>query len=179
MSRRISLDQLSVASPCTKDWDEMDRAGEAKRFCDHCQKNVHDLSLMTLSDAEKLICESAGAGICVRMSKDAAGKLITLDYQAPPPASRWRRWRPVTFASGLAAAICGFVFATFTIGRPNPVFGEKVGKISIRGAIAPAVVGDVAPPVLGEIGPSTQPATQPSTQPVKMGLIALPTTQPE
>lgn len=176
MSRRISLDQLSVASPCTKEWNEMDAAGGAKRFCDHCQKNVHDLSLMTLSDAERLICESAGAGICVRMSKDAAGKLITLDYEPPPPPSRWRRWRPVTFATSVAAAVFGFVFATWTIGRPNPIL---TGKVSVRGAIAPPVMGDVAPAVLGEINPTTQPSTQPSTQPVKMGLIALPTTQPE
>src|SRR5262245_48935557 len=86
MQHRISLDVLKVQNPCPADWSEMS-GDDRSRFCQHCQKPVHDLSQMTLSDAERLVCQAAGS-LCVRMHIDDAGKLITLDYE-PAVRSRW------------------------------------------------------------------------------------------
>ena len=109
MAQRISLDVIHVAESCSKDWGEM-LGDERKRFCDHCQKSVHDLSTMTQNDAERLICESAGS-LCVRFERDAGGKVMTLDYAPVREKRRWRKWWPVSIAACLVAVFTGAIFA--------------------------------------------------------------------
>jgi len=47
------------------------------RFCEHCSLDVHNLSLMTRSQAERLIARSNGR-LCVRYHHDSAGQPLTL-----------------------------------------------------------------------------------------------------
>ena len=54
--KSVSLAQLHVDFPCTRDWDAMPGEGPT-RFCDACGKHVHDLSRMTTAEAERLVLE--------------------------------------------------------------------------------------------------------------------------
>jgi hypothetical protein len=48
------------------------------RFCGHCSLNVHNLSLLTRSQAERLISRSNGRRLCVRYHQDPAGGPLVL-----------------------------------------------------------------------------------------------------
>ncbi|MBC7783864.1 MAG: hypothetical protein H7144_08485 [Burkholderiales bacterium] len=149
MERRIPLDQIEVASPCTADWGAM-VGDDQKRFCGHCQKHVHNLSAMTRSAAEQVVCQT-GTSLCVQYQKDSAGTLITLDYAPVTPRSRWARWGPT--AAVMSAISAMLVLAGFS--EPGPV--------PVAGGIKPMTVNT----------PTTQPAPMmgtplPATQPIKM-----------
>src|SRR4029079_11785431 len=110
-SKPLSLDVIQVNDPCTQSWDAM-TGDERVRYCAGCRKHVYDLSAMARTEAEKLVCESAG-GLCVRFSRTADGRVRTLDYQ-PSTAGRrgWRFWASLTACVGSwTAAVCGFFFA--------------------------------------------------------------------
>src|SRR3954464_13512190 len=90
MNARLSLEQIEVPNPCPADWNEMtgDRRG---RFCQHCQKTVHNLSAMSRDEAEGLVCPAAGS-LCVRYAVAGDGTVITLDYPSVTGKRRWS-WR--------------------------------------------------------------------------------------
>lgn len=46
--------RVSFPKPCAEPWDEMRPAG-CNRHCDACDKVIHDLSLMTIDEAEELL----------------------------------------------------------------------------------------------------------------------------
>src|SRR4051794_5315873 len=75
---RIPLEVLKIENPCPADWNAM-AGDERKRFCQGCQKHVHNLSTMPREEAERLVCESAG-NLCVRMALNAEGKFVTVGY---------------------------------------------------------------------------------------------------
>src|SRR4051812_8134313 len=100
MSTRRALDVIQIDKPCSANWDEM-RGDQQRRFCTHCQKHVHDLSSISINEAERLVCTSAG-NLCVRFARDPeTGQVITLDYRPKPTISRRRAL--LTIASILSA----------------------------------------------------------------------------
>jgi len=106
MSNRIPLDLIEVQTPCPKDWRRMS-GSDQKRYCDHCHRHVHDLSAMTQSEAQELICREADH-LCVRFTRLRNGKIMTLDYSRLRGRQRygWRFWTMIT---AIAAAIGGCV----------------------------------------------------------------------
>ena len=141
MSSRIGLEVLEIKKPCPATWDDM--TGDSRvRFCDHCQKQVHDLSAIPRAEAERLVCQSAGH-LCVRLAYAADGSVISLDYR-PQKARRWT-WRLWTLIALLGALTTGTAEAVF--------FGKR---IPVAVPTPPP-----APPVrmmLGEIAPCPMPA---------------------
>ncbi len=128
MNHRISLDQVQIANPCPANWEEMSGSGSV-RFCQHCQKHVHNLSMMSRSDAEQLVCHSAGK-LCVRYQPDAQGHVMTLDYAPSLALPFWKKWLPVAAVGGaIASALIYFGFRKET---PKP---------------APMLMGDIAFPM--------------------------------
>jgi hypothetical protein len=113
----ISLEQISIPNPCPKRWDAM-TGNDAVRFCDHCQKHVHNLSALTADEAQRLICQSAGA-LCVGYVPTAAGGVRTLDYRATP-APRFG-WKLVAALGGLGAVAATVVGAFVHRTKPAPV----------------------------------------------------------
>lgn len=81
MHRSIALEQLHIASPCSEDWCAMPGDGR-KRFCSKCNRHVHDLSEYDRAEAEALIASAGcrGEHVCVRMQRDADGRVMTRDY---------------------------------------------------------------------------------------------------
>src|SRR5688572_29715324 len=76
MASRKFPNDLTVASPCTADWDSM-IGNDQVRFCEHCNLKVHNLSLMTRNQAELLVARSNGR-LCVRYHHDSAGQMLAL-----------------------------------------------------------------------------------------------------
>src|SRR5262245_11754447 len=78
MNDRSLLDGISIASPCTADWNQM--TGDARRrFCAQCKLHVHDLSGMTAAEATSLLSNAAGGRVCVRLFRRADGTVLTRD----------------------------------------------------------------------------------------------------
>src|SRR5688500_928746 len=68
MSKKSFIDQIEVKEPCTQDWETME-GNDTGRFCDHCAKDVNDLSAMTRKKARRLVRNSNG-NLCVRYRFD-------------------------------------------------------------------------------------------------------------
>jgi len=143
MSNRLPLDLIEVQNSCPKDWNRMS-GSDQKRFCDHCHRHVHNLSAMTESEAQELICREAGE-LCVRFTRLTNGKIKTLDYCRPTPRSGlgWRLW---TVIVAVAAAVAACVLAHNDV----PPFGTQ-----LMGAVSMPTV----PP------PGTTPNTPPQSPP--------------
>jgi hypothetical protein len=125
MSTRRSLELLEIPTPCPANWKQM-RGDTRSRFCQHCQKTVHDLSAMPRDEAERLVCQSTGS-LCVRLTRLPDGQVQTLDYPTVMPKRGWS-WR-VWSVIGLAGAlITGVLNAALFGGRvfPAPPLGPTV-----------------------------------------------------
>jgi len=84
MAPKNFLKNLTVASPCVADWNSM-TGNDQVRFCEHCSFEVHNLSAMTRSQAERLVARSNGR-LCVRYHHNSIGEPQTL-----PPGQKLHR----------------------------------------------------------------------------------------
>ena len=117
MKNQNLLKVIAVEGPCRAAWDEMS-GGDSARFCAHCNRTVHNLSAMQSSEAEQLLCESAGK-LCVRFERGPDGVVRTLDYQ--PVFKNHRRRRLWTFVAACLAAMAGTAYALHLLRKPPPV----------------------------------------------------------
>jgi hypothetical protein len=76
MASKNFLNNLTIPEPCAADWNEM-VGNDQVRFCEHCSHQVHNLSLLTRSQAERLVSQSNGR-LCVRYHQGPAGTPVTL-----------------------------------------------------------------------------------------------------
>src|SRR5688572_32811052 len=76
MAREL-LRQVRVASPCNVAWSEM-QGDERVRFCEHCHRNVYNLSEMTVGEAEDLLRQKTGR-LCKRFFQRSDGTILTKD----------------------------------------------------------------------------------------------------
>lgn len=95
MSKKSFLDSIEVASPCEQSWATM-RGNDVVRFCDHCAKDVHNLSGMTRKDARKLVAKSGG-NLCVRYIRRPDGRIQTIK----------NTFHQITRQTGIAAGVLG------------------------------------------------------------------------
>src|SRR3954453_7826497 len=102
------LDNISVASPCSADWDQM-YGDDRKRFCGDCKLNVYNLSGMTHDEAEALIMKAEGR-LCVRFYKRRDGSVITQDCPVGWARVKQRARIYVTAAFSLVMALLSGVF---------------------------------------------------------------------
>lgn len=72
MSKKSFIDSVEVKSPCTEDWEKM-HGNDRVRFCDHCAKDVNDLSAVTRKEAMRLV-RASGGNLCVRYVPDPRTK---------------------------------------------------------------------------------------------------------
>jgi len=77
MSKRVNLDEVSIAAPCPVAWAEMD-GDERKRFCSLCSLHVYNISQMKRKEAEDFLSENTD-GVCLRLFRRSDGTLITKD----------------------------------------------------------------------------------------------------
>lgn len=110
MANKSLLDRIDVKTPCNESWDEMAGNNEV-RFCSHCAKDVHDLSAMKRTDAEKLV-QKSNSKLCVRYVKSPDVKLIT----TPPKFTQIKR--RATIAASVLATSLTFTTLTYAQGQP-------------------------------------------------------------
>ena len=99
------LNNVSIASPCSADWNEM-YGDERKRFCGDCKLNVYNLSEMSRGEAEALIMNADGR-LCVRFYRRNDGTVITKDCPVGRAKVKQR-------ARAVAMAACSLMIALFT-----------------------------------------------------------------
>ena len=76
MAPKHFLNNLTIPTPCSADWNSM-IGNDQVRFCEHCNLDVHNLSLMTRNQAQRLVARSNGR-LCVRYHCDPEGGPRTL-----------------------------------------------------------------------------------------------------
>jgi hypothetical protein len=76
MAPKNFLKNLTIPSPCAADWNSM-VGNDQVRFCEHCSLDVHNLSLLTRHQAERLAARSRGR-LCVRYHHDSSNHPLTL-----------------------------------------------------------------------------------------------------
>lgn len=69
--------RIELATPCRADWNQM-TGDDRARFCQSCQKNVYNLSVMTQAEAQQLVREKEGQ-LCVRFFRRPDGTVLTAD----------------------------------------------------------------------------------------------------
>lgn len=100
------LEHVAIASPCNASWADM--VGDLDtRFCKQCEKQVHNLSMMSRAEAEAVIAvaERTG-GACVRLYRRVDGTVLTDDCPIGERHRFWRRTRGIAMA-GILAAVLG------------------------------------------------------------------------
>ncbi len=164
------LDQVRVASPCDRDWNEM-LGDDRVRYCLGCEKNVFNLSAMSREDAEQLLQERVGKDLCVRFYQRADGTILTED--CPVGVKRKRRKKlALAFAAAGATAMAATTLMMRTACKP------MMGEPAVQQMAPSAVPTDEGHFVMGDVGPdeqvpvtgTTPPVTPPPPPPVlKMG----------
>lgn len=140
---RIPLAQLRVENPCPVPWSTMTGgdASDRSRFCAHCDRHVHNLSAMTASAAEKLVCESAGR-LCVAYYPNPDGSPKTLDYQ-PPPAKRRFGWKFIAVLASIGAVGASAARTIWGPQAPPAATAVMLGRVAVAGMIAPPTTRNV------------------------------------
>jgi hypothetical protein len=95
MPKKNTLDRIEIKTPCLASWDEM-RGDDRIRFCDHCAKDVHNLSRFRRKDARRLVAKANGS-ICVQYVRRPDGTIETLKKQ----------FHQITRQTGIAAGVLG------------------------------------------------------------------------
>ena len=130
------LDNVSIASPCSQDWNAM-IGNERTRYCGDCKLNVYNLSGMSRAEAENLILNAEGR-LCVRFYKRADGTVLTKDCPVGWQAVKRRISRTAAAAFSLLVGLVGGLgFSTafnssgkeIKIGRFLPVFSPTPDRI--------------------------------------------------
>jgi hypothetical protein len=114
--------RVSFPKPCSERWDDMRPEG-CNRFCDKCEKTIHDLSKLTLEEAEDLA--RSRREICVRAQVGSGGVV-----ELKPGRSTRRMVAAIGASVGILAA------------SPAAADGAKLG--AIKGAVLGACGGSVS-----------------------------------
>lgn len=79
-----------IASPCSATWDTM-TGGDTVRTCALCDKEVFDLSALTLAQAEALLVSRVGQRTCARLFVRPDGTMLFADCIVGARGIRMRR----------------------------------------------------------------------------------------
>ncbi len=163
----FSLDTVSIASPCSADWNTMS-GDHQKRFCQQCQLNVYNLSGMTREAAEELIAESEGR-LCVRFFRRADGTLLTQDC---PVRLKALHRRQLMKGLGKVAAVATIMTVAGLFYVQSASATDSIqGNMTMGEAIAPSKIqatqGGIAPVKPSEIKDGMPSAKKPCKLPKK------------
>lgn len=160
MTDRSPLDRISIASPCSADWNQM-QGDDRRRFCGECRLHVHDLSRMSEGEAAALLQQAGPGRVCVRFYRRADGRVLTRD--CPVGLRQKLRW---AVARAIALWLCvGSAVAACVRPRQEPAApGTPPSQPApLQGEV---VMGDVAVPT---VPPTPLPLPDPGA--VEMGRV--------
>src|SRR4051812_36390024 len=113
-----NLSQFRVQKPCPKNWDEM-IGDEKKRFCDHCNLHVHNIS--TMSDGERTALTQNAGRLCVAYFQRNDGSIVTRSWMD----SLTNSFRGI---SSLAASVMALVFPLALVGCDDRSTSQTLGE---------------------------------------------------
>lgn len=124
--------RVSFPKPCSERWDDM-RPDGCNRFCEQCEKTIHDLSKLTLEEAEDLA--RSGREICVRARVGSDG-VVKLRRSEPGNARR--------MVASIGASVGILVASAQAAAAEEPRFGAIKGEVlgSCGGIIVSATAAD-------------------------------------
>lgn len=162
MTDRRILDQITVASPCSADWNQM-QGDDRSRYCGQCRLHVHDLSAMTTDEALALL-RSASDRVCARFHRRSDGRVLTRDC---PVGLRQRLRRAWTRAAAMLVALWSFGCRGASEPAPgpgDPVMGDVVAPDERRPLQGEAALPDGdQEPLMGKIMvPQPEPIVPPA-----------------
>ncbi len=123
------LDNIRVATPCTKKWADMS-GDDRVRHCGACAKNVYNLSGMTRDEAEAVILANEGK-LCIRYFQRKDGTILLKDCEVGRSQRRRRTWIAASTAAILAVG--GAAAASALLDKPahDDGYHEIAGEVSI------------------------------------------------
>lgn len=153
-----SLDVIQIQTPCQMDWGLM-TGDEQTCHCDHCSKNVYNISEMSQSEAISLINEKEG-DICLRLFQRPDGTVVTADcppvkkYYSNPEKKRWFQFSMASLMV-LATTVAGLCASTPWIGKKlQPYYTAWFGADSAI-PICSGMMGEMAPLPPPPVAPTT------------------------
>lgn len=145
---RCTVNQIQVASPCTVSWDAM-KGDEQVRFCGQCEKNVYNLSTMSLTEISNLLERKEGR-TCVRFYRRADGTVLTDDCPVGLRAVRRKMALIATAAAG-ALATMGFAMFSSREAMARTLRDSSLGRIQVVRRLADWMAPRVEHPVMGAL----------------------------
>ena len=151
-SRTLSLDQISIATPCSASWEGMS-GDDRRRFCDSCSKHVYNIAGMTEDEAITLITEAEGR-LCVRLYRRRDGTILTKDCPVGLRALRRKMIHSMGKVAAVFMLVIGAVFFSRTL-RADPGRTMRVWEIQPLPTIKRLINGQFTsprnppPPVMG------------------------------
>ena len=106
----LDLDRLTVAKPCSANWNEM-TGDERARHCADCGLSVYNIAALTPKQTRDLIASHEGKRLCIRLFKRADGTVITRDC---PKGLAAYRARIARIAGAAFAAILGLFSISYS-----------------------------------------------------------------
>lgn len=146
--------QLPILNPCHEDYGAM-RGPSVRRFCDKCDKHVHNLSEMTEREAKSLLDGQHGARICVRYRVGTDGQV---------------RFRPEVRRAGFVAVLSLAMAACTGYAEPDTLESPDAAMVcrdasgyAVDCALAGVgIIPDAAPePSAAEPEPAPEPEPEP------------------
>jgi hypothetical protein len=127
----ITVDELRIASPCNSAvWSDL-KGDDRARLCTTCDKNVYNLSLMTLDEANDLIREKEG-NLCIELYRRFDGTVLTADCPVGLRTIRRQYLKSRAKAIAFALSIWGFITGTSSCYEPTiaGIFAGHVADIN-------------------------------------------------
>ena len=107
--------ELQIPESCTESWDRMTR-GDKGRFCDSCQKTVHDFTGMSDAQLIAFFKNPSRGSVCGRFYNDQLNR----DFEIPRKRIPWLRYF-------LQIAIPTFLFSSKAKSQGTPIIvGDTV-----------------------------------------------------
>lgn len=104
----------TISRLCPEDWKAM-HGDDKRRFCDHCQLHVHNLSAMSAAERQALLAERATRKCVAYLAADAS-----LHVQSRAWIVLQRLMRPWRAALALLAVLLPYGFSGCASTRPEP-----------------------------------------------------------
>ena len=136
----VRADEVPIGSPCEENWDRMrPEAGGRRRWCEHCERQVHDLSAMGEPAARAFLRATAGQDVCIAYVVDDADELVFGPEIVPLERVR-RRPRAMVEAAKLASAASLAALLGACTAHGDPASAEVVEDPAHAQLTAPVVL---------------------------------------
>lgn len=149
MAVKSLFDSIDVPEPCSQSWDAM-IGDDQTRFCGSCEKKIYNLSAMSRVAAKKLLFQS-NESVCVRMEKNADGKVETLKKRLHQIT------RQIPIAAGvLSASLTISAVASAQKRPPQPRIGKAAVSPIVNDEKSSATISGTVTDASGAVVPNVE-----------------------